>query len=130
MKTIVTASDAPATIGPYSHGVRVGNTVFVSGMIPLDPKTGNVVGGDISAQTERVLQSLGAVLRASGMDYGNVVKTTIYLIDLKNFQDVNLVYAKYFTSNFPARSTVQVTALPRGVQVEIDAIAMMDVTGP
>lgn len=120
----ITSKDAPEAIGPYSQAVRQGNMVFLSGQIPLDPATKALVGGDITAQTERVLKNLGLVLQASGLSFSNVVKTTIYLIDLRNFQDVNAVYAKHFTAPFPARATVQVAKLPLGAQVEIDAIAI------
>jgi 2-iminobutanoate/2-iminopropanoate deaminase len=123
----ITSKDAPEAIGPYSQGVRQGNMVFLSGQIPLDPATKALVGGDITAQTERVLKNLGLVLEAAGLSFANVVKTTIYLIDLRNFQDVNAVYAKYFNAPFPARATVQVAKLPLGAQVEIDAIA---ISGP
>ena len=125
MKAIAT-SDAPAAIGPYSQAVRAGDMLFLSGQIPLDPATGEIVAGDVTAQAERVMKNLGAVLRAAGCDFDKVVKTTIYLIDLKSFQDVNAVYAKYFKgSALPARATVQVAALPRGAQVEIDAVAVL-----
>ena len=125
MKAIAT-SDAPAAIGPYSQAVRAGDMLFLSGQIPLDPATGEVVAGDVTTQAERVMKNLGAVLRAAGCDFDKVVKTTIYLIDLKSFQDVNAVYAKYFNgSTLPARATVQVAALPRGAQVEIDAVAVL-----
>ena len=125
MKAIAT-SDAPAAIGPYSQAVRAGDMLFLSGQIPLDPATGEIVAGDVTTQAERVMKNLGAVLRAAGCDFDKVVKTTIYLIDLKSFQDVNAVYAKYFTGGtLPARATVQVAALPRGAQVEIDAVAVL-----
>jgi 2-iminobutanoate/2-iminopropanoate deaminase len=103
--------------------VRAGDFVFLSGQIPLDPETGQMVEGDAAAQAERVMKNLGAVLAAAGCSFGDVVRTTIYLIDLGDFQAVNSVYAKSFPGHFPARSTVQVTALPRGARVEIDAIA-------
>jgi 2-iminobutanoate/2-iminopropanoate deaminase len=125
MKPIATA-DAPAAIGPYSQAVRAGSTIYLSGQIPLDPKTGDMVAGDVSAQAERVMKNLGAVLAAAGCDFAHVVKTTIYLTDMKSFADVNAVYAKYFSGTFPARATVQVAALPRGAQVEIDAVAVVE----
>ena len=122
----IATSDAPAAIGPYSQAVRAGDMLFLSGQIPLDPATGEIVAGDVTTQAERVMKNLGAVLRAAGCDFDKVVKTTIYLIDLKSFQDVNAVYAKYFTGGtLPARATVQVAALPRGAQVEIDAVAVL-----
>lgn len=122
MKAISTA-DAPAAIGPYSQAIHSGDLVFLSGQVPIDPKTGELVGGDIAAQTERVLDNLAAVLAAAGAGFGDVVKTTIYLVDLGDFQVVNQTYAKRFSSAPPARATVQVSALPKGARVEIDAIA-------
>lgn len=122
MKAISTA-DAPAAIGPYSQAIHAGDLVFLSGQVPIDPTTGELVGGDIAAQTERVLDNLGAVLAAAGCAFGDVVKTTIYLVDLADFQAVNQTYAKRFTAAPPARATVQVSALPKGARVEIDAIA-------
>ena len=120
----ISTPNAPAAIGPYSQAVQHGTTLFLSGQIPLDPATGQMITGDVVAQTERVLENLGAVLRAAGYDFGNVVKTTIYLSDLGTFQQVNGVYARFFKEPFPARATVQVAALPRGAAVEIDAIAV------
>jgi 2-iminobutanoate/2-iminopropanoate deaminase len=122
MKAISTAN-APAAIGPYSQAIHSGDLVFLSGQVPIDPSTGELVGGDIAAQTERVLDNLGAVLAAAGCGFGDVVKTTIYLVDLGDFQLVNQTYAKRFTAAPPARATVQVSALPKGARVEIDAIA-------
>ena len=123
MKAITTTS-APAAIGPYSQAVRVSNFVFLSGQIPLDPSTGKMVSGGIAEETTRVMANLGAVLAAAGFTFANVVKTTIYLTDLADFQVVNDTYAKAFTGTPPARATVQVSALPRGASVEIDAIAV------
>lgn len=114
---------APAAIGPYSQAIDAGDFVFLSGQVPIDPKTGELVQGDIAAQTERALDNLGAVLEAAGCSFADVVKTTIYLIDLGDFQVVNATYAKRFTSAPPARATVQVSALPKAARVEIDAIA-------
>jgi 2-iminobutanoate/2-iminopropanoate deaminase len=122
MKAITSAA-APAAIGPYSQAIDAGDFVFLSGQVPIDPKTGELVQGDIGTQTERVLDNLGAVLEAAGCSFGNVVKTTIYLVDLGDFQAVNQTYAKRFTNAPPARATVQVAALPKGARVEIDAIA-------
>src|SRR5262252_8755180 len=113
MKRIISTSEAPAAIGPYSQAVRVGSTIFCSGQIPLDPKTGQMVSGDISAQTKRVLENVGAVLRNQGLSFENVVKTTIFLTDLGDFQAVNEIYGSYFKNQPPARSTVQVAALPK-----------------
>jgi len=115
--------DAPAAIGPYSQAVRAGGLLFVSGQIPLDPATGQIVPGDVSAQAARVLKNLCAILEAAGLGFGDVARTTIYLVDLAHFAAVNEVYAKSFTPPYPARVTVQVSALPRGALVEIDAIA-------
>ncbi len=114
---------APEPIGPYSQAVRCGKELFCSGQIALDPATGNVVEGGVEAQTEQVMRNLGAVLEAAGYDYGDVVKTTIFLVDMDDFAVVNDVYGRYFDAIKPARSTVAVGALPRGVRVEIDAIA-------
>ena len=122
MKAISTAQ-APAAIGPYSQAIHSGDLVFLSGQVPIDPATGELVGGDIAAQTERVLDNLGAVLTAAGCTFADVVKTTIYLVDLGDFQAVNATYARRFAAAPPARATVQVSALPKGARVEIDAIA-------
>jgi 2-iminobutanoate/2-iminopropanoate deaminase len=116
---------APAAIGPYSQAVRAGNLLFLSGQIPLDPRTGEMVQGPIANQTERVLDNLAAVLSAAGASFANVVRTTIFLVDLADFAVVNERYGKRFDREFPARATVQVSALPRGARVEIDAIAVL-----
>lgn len=125
MKVIATPN-APAAVGPYSQATAAqGTTVFLSGQIPLDPASGQLVEGGIEAQTQRVLENLGAVLEAAGCTFADVVRTTIYLVDLPgDFQKVNGVYAKYFTGAPPARATVGVAALPKGARVEIDAIAI------
>lgn len=127
MKTIIEATDAPKAIGPYSQGVKVpaGQFIFLSGQIPLDPATGNVVEGGIEVQAERVLKSIGALLEAAGAKYTDVVKATMFLKDMNDFQAVNTVYAKYFTVNPPARSTIQVARLPRDVGVEIEVVAVI-----
>jgi 2-iminobutanoate/2-iminopropanoate deaminase len=123
-KKIVSGDLAPKAIGPYSQAVDLGDFVFLSGQIPLDPATGQVVGaGDIQAQTERVLQNLKGVLQAAGLTLAHVVRTTVFMVDLAEFAKMNEVYARHFAADPPARSTVQVSALPRGVRVEIDAIA-------
>ncbi len=122
MKAIST-TQAPAAIGPYSQAIQSGDLVFLSGQVPIDPATGELVAGDIAVQTERVLDNLAAVLGAAGCTFADVVKTTIYLIDLGDFQAVNQTYAKRFAAAPPARATVQVSALPKGARVEIDAIA-------
>jgi 2-iminobutanoate/2-iminopropanoate deaminase len=114
---------APAPIGPYSQAVLSRKTLYCSGQIPLDPATGNLVDGDVSAQTEQVMKNLGAVLREAGFDFTDVVKTTIFLIDMNDFTAVNAVYGRTFDAVKPARSTVAVAGLPRGARVEIDCIA-------
>jgi 2-iminobutanoate/2-iminopropanoate deaminase len=123
MKKIVTTKDAPAAIGPYSQAVEAGEYLFCSGQIPIDPTTGKLVDGDVVVQTERVLDNLHAVLAAAGLGFEHVVRTTIYLVDLSKFPQVNQTYGKRFPSAAPARATVQVAALPLGSQVEIDAVA-------
>jgi len=123
-KKIVTSDQAPKAIGPYSQAVDTGDLVFLSGQIPLDPATGQFVGaGDIQAQTERVLQNMIGVLQAAGLSLAHVVRTTVYMVDLAEFAKMNEVYGRHFQADPPARSTVQVSALPRGARVEIDAIA-------
>jgi 2-iminobutanoate/2-iminopropanoate deaminase len=122
MQSIATKA-APNAIGPYSQAVRTAGFVFLSGQIALDPATGTMVQGDAATETERVMENLGAVLNAAGLTFDHVVKTTIYLVDFADFAAVNEVYGKRFTKVLPARATVQVTALPRGARVEIDAIA-------
>lgn len=119
----VTSDQAPKAIGPYSQAVDVGGTVYLSGQIALDPATGQMVGESIEAQTERVLKNLQAVLEAAGLSMKHVVKTTVYMTDLREFPKMNEVYAKFFPSNPPARATVQVAALPRGAKIEIEAVA-------
>ena len=122
-KVIVSSEEAPKAIGPYSQAVRVGDIVFLSGQIPLDPKTGELVPGDAAVQARQVMENLGAVLRASGVGFPEVVRSTIYLTNLGDFGKVNEVYGSYFSTEPPARATVQVAALPRGASVEIDMIA-------
>ncbi len=123
MKKVVATEQAPKAIGPYSQAVISQGFVFLSGQIPLDPATNQVVEGDMAAQTERVLENLKAVLEACGSSLARVVKTTVYLKDLGEFARMNEVYARYFPENSPARATVEVSRLPRDVRVEIDAIA-------
>ena len=123
MKKVIATTDAPAAVGPYSQAIAVGNLLFCAGQIPLDPATNELVGTDVTAQTERVCQNIAAVLKANDMTFTNVVKTTVFLIDLANFAAMNAVYTKYFREPFPARSTIQVAGLPRGSQVEIEVIA-------
>jgi 2-iminobutanoate/2-iminopropanoate deaminase len=123
-KKIVSSDRAPKAIGPYSQAVDLGDLVFLSGQIPLDPASGQIVGaGDIQAQTERVLQNLQGVLQAAGLTMAHIVRTTVFMIDLAEFPRMNEVYSGYFPQDPPARSTVQVSALPRGARVEIDAVA-------
>jgi len=122
-KIVVSTTDAPAAIGPYSQAVRAGNLLFISGQIPLDPATSQVVAGDIAVQTDRVLRNLAAILEAAGSSLAKVLKTTVYLRDLEEFAKMNEIYAKYIGDAPPARATVQVVRLPRDVSVEIDLIA-------
>ena len=129
MKKIISTSDAPVAVGPYSQAVRVGSTIYCAGQIPLDPKSGQIVSKDISEQTRRVLDNITAVLKEEGLTLENIVKTTIFLTDLADFQTVNEIYASYFKQAPPARSTVQVSALPKGAKIEIDAIAVANESG-
>jgi 2-iminobutanoate/2-iminopropanoate deaminase len=117
------AADAPKAIGPYSQAVRVGDLLFLSGQVPLDPVSGQMIDGDITAQTRRVMDNLASVLKAAGLTFAAVARTTIYLADMNDFAKVNEVYGSYFTEPFPARATVQVARLPKDARVEIDAIA-------
>jgi 2-iminobutanoate/2-iminopropanoate deaminase len=121
--TVVSTDKAPAAIGPYSQAIAVGELIFTSGQIPLDPSTQQMVQGDVRAQTERVMENLSAVLQAAGVSFENVVKATIFVTDLGDFATVNEVYGKRFPKTPPARSTVQVAALPRGAKVEIELVA-------
>ncbi len=121
----IASNDAPHAIGPYSQAVRSGNLIFLSGQIPLDPKSGNLIDGDFSKQARRVFDNLHAVLRAAGADFRHVTRATVYLTDLGNFQTLNSIYGEYFGEHKPARSTVGVAQLPRGAALEIDLIAML-----
>lgn len=123
MKKIIRTANAPEPIGPYSQAVQMGNMVFCSGQIPLDPKTNQILTGDISAQTELVMKNIEAVLKEAGCEFKNVVKTTIFLTSMKDFPLVNEVYGKFFKELPPARSTVEVSGLPKGVNVEIEVLA-------
>jgi 2-iminobutanoate/2-iminopropanoate deaminase len=124
MKDEISTKEAPAAIGPYSQAVRAGALVFLSGQVALDPATGQLVAGDVVAQTEQIMKNLAAVLAAAGSGFADVVRTTIYLVDMADFARVNEAYGRFFQPPYPARATVQVSALPRGARVEIDAIAL------
>jgi len=123
-KKVVSTDAAPKAIGPYSQGIDTGSMVFVSGQIALDPATGQFHNGTVAEQTERALKNVEGVLKAAGLSMNDVVRTTVFLIDLGEFTAMNEVYAKHFPKDHPARSTVQVSALPKGARVEIDAIAV------
>lgn len=123
MKKVIQTKSAPAAIGPYSQAIDLGNLVFCSGQIPLDPASGQVLTGDIRSQTELVMKNVEAVLAGAGLTFQNVVKSTIFLTNMGDFQTVNEVYGRFFPEQPPARSTVQVAGLPRGVNVEIEVIA-------
>ena len=125
MREAIETDRAPAAIGPYSQAVRAGQFVFLSGQVPLDPTTGEIIDGDVAAQTHRVMQNLDAVLNAAGTSLDSVVRTTVYLADLADFSVVNEVYGSYFQDPAPARATVQVARLPKDARVEIDAIALL-----
>jgi len=122
-KSIIKPANSPAALGPYNHAVRTGDLLFCAGQIPIEPATGNLVSGDIKMQTERVLQNIKAILDDQRLTFANVVKSTVFMTNLGDFAAMNEVYAKYFTENFPARSTVQVAALPKGATVEIEVVA-------
>ncbi len=128
MKKIVSTTEAPAAVGPYSQAVRVGQMVFTAGQIPLNPQSGQIVSEDIGEQTRQVLNNLTAVLKAENLTFDHIVKTTVFMTDLGQFQTMNEIYATYFTDQPPARSTVQVSALPKGARVEIEVIAVSDQT--
>ena len=123
MKQAIAAAGAPKAIGPYSSALRAGPLLFVSGQVPFDPATGNMVSGDIQAQTRRVLQNVGALLEAGGLSFQAVVRTTVFLADMNDFAAMNEVYQTFFSEPYPARSTVQAARLPRDARIEIDAIA-------
>ena len=125
MRTVISTSNAPAAIGPYSQAIRCGNMVYTSGQIPLDPATGTVVGDEIRSQTEQVMKNLSAVLTAAGSSLENAVKTTCFLADMADFAAFNEVYAAHFTTN-PARSCVAVKTLPKSVLVEVEVVALVD----
>lgn len=122
-KKIIKTQGAPAPIGPYNQAVQFGNMLFVSGQIAIDPKDGNLFVGNIDIETKIVMENISAILKEAGMDFSNVLKSTIFLMDMSKFSIINDEYSKYFTDNYPARETVQVAGLPKGVQVEISVIA-------
>jgi 2-iminobutanoate/2-iminopropanoate deaminase len=122
-KVIIKPAKSAPAVGPYNHAVRIGDLLFCAGQIPLDASTGNLVTGDIKAQTSRVLENVRAILADQKLTFANVVKSTVFMTNLVEFAGMNEVYAKYFTSDYPARSTIQVAALPKGASVEIEVIA-------
>ena len=123
MKQAISSPGAPKAIGPYSQAVRAGQLLFLSGQVPLDPVSGQMIDGDIAAQTRRVFENLGAVLEAGGRTFADVVRTTVFLADMNDFAAMNAVYGEYFKEPYPARATVQVARLPKDARVEIDLIA-------
>ena len=125
MRELVTAAGAPTAIGPYSPALKAGNLLFLSGSIPLDPVSGQLVPGGIVEQTTQVMENIKSLLEAAGASFDNVARTTVFMVDLGEFAQMNEVYAKYFAAPYPARSTVQVVRLPRDVRVEIDVIAVL-----
>jgi 2-iminobutanoate/2-iminopropanoate deaminase len=122
-KLIIKPSKSPTAVGPYNHAIRTGDLLFCAGQIPIDPATGDLVQGDIKVQTQRVLENVKAILDDQKLTFANVVKSTVFLTNLADFGGMNEVYAKYFTGDFPARSTIQVAALPKGANVEIEVVA-------
>ncbi|HSQ05507.1 MAG TPA: Rid family detoxifying hydrolase [Burkholderiales bacterium] len=126
MRQAVSAPNAAKPIGPYSPAIRAGNLLFISGQVGFDPATGALIDGDISAQTDRVMRNIGALLEAAGIDFAHVVRTTVVLADMGEFAAMNAIYARYVVDPPPARSTVQVAALPRNARVEIDVIAVIE----
>lgn len=124
MKKIINTNNAPAPIGPYNQAVMAGDTLYVSGQIPMDPGSGEIISGNIADETEMVMKNLGAILEAAGMNFSNVVKCTIFISDMNDFAVINDVYGKSFDNNAPARETVQVSRLPKDVNVEISCIAV------
>ena len=122
-KNIIKPAKSAPAVGPYNHAVRIGDLLFCAGQIPIDPATGNLVSGDIKAQAERVLQNVKAILDDQKLTFANVVKSTVFLTNMADFTGMNEVYARYFTTDFPARSTIQVAALPKGASIEIEVIA-------
>lgn len=123
-KSIVQTGNAPGAIGPYSQAVKAGNMLFVSGQVPIDPETGNVIIGGIESETHRVMKNIEAILEAAGFSFEDVVKSSLFIKNMEDFSRINSAYASYFTSNFPARETVEVSRLPRDVSIEISVIAV------
>lgn len=124
MKTIINTKDAPQPIGPYSQAVKIDKTLFVSGQIAINPATGNLMLDNVHEEATQIMRNIGAILKAAGMDYANIVKTTIFLTNMNNFTSVNEVYGSFFKSDFPARETVQVARLPKDVNIEISVVAV------
>lgn len=122
-KQVIATQDAPQAIGPYSQAIKAGGFVFISGQIPIDPSSGEIVQGGIEEQTKQVMSNIKAILSAAGLGFENVVKTTIFLADLSHFAKVNEIYGQHFASNPPARATIQVAALPKGAMIEVEAVA-------
>jgi 2-iminobutanoate/2-iminopropanoate deaminase len=125
MRNAISTKDAPQAIGPYSQGIRAGNLLFVSGQGHLDPATGALIEGDVATQTRRVMENIGAILKAGGAGFDHVVRTTVYLADMNDFAAMNAVYGEFFSSPAPARTTIQAARLPRDMRVEIDVIAAL-----
>ena len=126
LKQVISSSHAPKAIGPYSSALRAGQLLFISGQVPIDPATGEMVTGDVAAQTRRVLENIGALLTAGGLTYADLVRTTVFLADINDFAAMNEVYRTYFTEPYPARSTIEAARLPREARIEIDAIAVYE----
>ena len=122
-KTVIKPAKSPAAVGPYNHAIRTGDLLFCAGQIPIDPSSGDLVQGDIKMQTHRVLENVKTILEDQKLSFANVVKSTVFLTNLADFGGMNEVYAKFFTADFPARSTIQVAALPKGAHVEIEVVA-------
>jgi 2-iminobutanoate/2-iminopropanoate deaminase len=126
VRQAVSTPSAPKAIGPYSQAVRAGSLLFVSGQVPIDPATGNIITGDIAAQTHRIFQNIGEILKAGGASFEHVVRTTVFLADMNDFAAMNDAYGTFFSSPFPARATVQVSRLPKDARIEIDVIASVE----
>jgi 2-iminobutanoate/2-iminopropanoate deaminase len=126
MRQAVSTPAAPQAVGPYSQAIRAGSLLFVSGQIPIDPATGQVIAGDAAAQTRRVMENIGEILKAAGSSFYQVVRTTVYLADIAEFSAMNEIYGQYFSAPAPARSTIQAARLPRDAKLEIDVIAVLE----